>query len=302
MIDPATYKTTCLDGLHQRLLPSAVELYRNDGKTPKEKAAAINGLIKQERQALLDQLPAENNSILRIVLEYCIAVVSLEYRNMLWPYDYMSLSRRVGELWERTCRAAWDFPASDRLGPMTPPDFNAIRADIREKFQALAMPGMEAQMDKMVSQVMGLIGQVNMKSDGVHLHDGMPLVVDFKSGFGSNEKGNTERLQRVGRAYRLWKPETRLLLLVRQSDHNNNYLKTLEDGDDWEVLHSGDAYRAMHAITGTDIDSTLRQIATFRNDLTPRFWERLRATKQDLERYLDWSASALASTPAAATE
>lgn len=291
MIDSATYKSACLDGLHERLLPSAVELYRDDLKSPKEKAKAINGLIKVQRQALLNDLPTTGGSTLRIVLEYCIAVVSLEYRNMLWPYDYMSLSRRVGELWERTCRAPWDFPTSPNLRSMTPPDFDAICADIRGKFQALAMPGMEAQMDEMVSQVMDLIGQVNMKSDGVHLYEGTPLVVDFKSGFGSNEKGNTERLQRVGRAYRIWKPETRLLLLVRQSDHNNNYLKTLEDGDDWEVLHGGDAYRAMQNITGTDVSSTLEQIATFRDDLTPRFWERLRATKQDLERYLDWTGA-----------
>lgn len=291
MIDPATYKSACLDGLHERLLPQAVLLYRNDNKTPKEKAAVINGLIKQERQVLLAELPQLDDGTLRIVAEYCIAVVSLEYRNMLWPYDYMALSRRVGEMWERTCRAPWDHPSSSGLSPLSPPSFDAICNDIRRQFQALALPGMKSQMDTMLSQLFDLVGQVNLKSDGVFSHHERPLVVDFKSGFGSNEKGNTERLQRVGRACRIWKPESRLLLLVRQSDHNNNYLQTLEDSGDWEVHHGQEAYQTMKAVTGTDIGATLSRFATFRTDLSPRFWERLRNTKQDLERYLDWTGS-----------
>lgn len=291
MIDQAAYKSTCLDGLHDRLLPQAVLLYRDDRKTPKEKAVAINGLIKRERLRLLSEMPRGADGSLRIVAEYCIAVVSLEYRNMLWPYDYMSLSRRVGELWERTCRAPWDHPASSDLSPLEPPSFDVICDDIRRQFRALTFPGMQSQMDVMLTQLFDLVGRVNLKGDGVFTHGDHPLVVDFKSGFGSNEKGNTERLQRVGRACRIWKPESKLLLLVRQSDHNNHYLRTLEDGGDWEVYHADQAYQAMDMITGTDVSGTLRRTATFERDLSPRFWERLRATGQELERYLDWTGA-----------
>ncbi|WP_216354012.1 hypothetical protein, partial [Klebsiella pneumoniae] len=49
-----------------------------------------------------------DRSKLFMLLQYCYSVMSFEYRNVVWPYEYMAFSRRNGELWERFCKAAWD--------------------------------------------------------------------------------------------------------------------------------------------------------------------------------------------------
>jgi hypothetical protein len=36
-----------------------------------------------------------------IILEYCTTVANLEFRNRAWQYEYIALSRRMGELWEQ---------------------------------------------------------------------------------------------------------------------------------------------------------------------------------------------------------
>ncbi|WP_214658000.1 hypothetical protein, partial [Vibrio anguillarum] len=67
-------------------------------------------------------------------------------------------------------------------------------------------------------------------------------IIDFKSGFGSNEKGNTLRLIAVGRAYKHWDSNTNLLFLVRQNE-NNNYLETIRRSNLWDVYCGDAAYR-----------------------------------------------------------
>lgn len=93
-----------------------------------------------------------------------------------------------------------------------------------------------------VSTLFEIVGEINMKEDEVFRKADIPYVIDFKSGFGSNEKGNMLRLLTVGRAYHIWDHRTKLMLLVRQ-DENNNYLKVLRRSNLWEVYTGADTYK-----------------------------------------------------------
>ena len=77
------------------------------------------------------------------------------------------------------------------------------------------------------------------------------------------------RLDAVGRAYRIWNHQSRLMLLVRQNV-NNNYLKVLRRTGLWEV-HTGNAtYDQMATMTGVDIQQIRMRVIDWRADLSRR--------------------------------
>ena len=55
----------------------------------------------------------------------------LESRNSVWEYDYMSFSRRIGELWEPFCKLAFEFPLKS-LEIITPPKFENIQTKVKK--------------------------------------------------------------------------------------------------------------------------------------------------------------------------
>jgi hypothetical protein len=124
-----------------------------------------------------------------------------------------------------------------------------------------------------------------MKEDEVFSVGEIPYVVDFKSGFGSNEKGNMLRLQTVGKAYRIWNPQTQLLLLVRQEE-NNNYLNVMRRAGTWAVHTGADAYAQISALTGADMGTIRQSVINWPSDLSREFYEFL--TNANLARYLTW--------------
>ena len=67
--------------------------------------------------------------------------------------------------------------------------------------------------------------------------------IDFKSGFGSNEKGNTNRLLVVGSIYKnIIETSYENFIIVRTPENDNNhYLQTLKRSDVWEVFCSDEA-------------------------------------------------------------
>ncbi len=48
------------------------------------------------------------------MITYTNDVVMLESRNSVWKYEYMSFSRRVGELWEPFCKLCFNYPLTQR--------------------------------------------------------------------------------------------------------------------------------------------------------------------------------------------
>ncbi|MCL1563128.1 hypothetical protein DTJ06_06600 [Parasaccharibacter sp. TMW 2.1886] len=135
-----------------------------------------------------------------------------------------------------------------------------------------------------VNKLCDVIGNINMKEDEVFRKDDIPHVIDFKSGFGSNEKGNMLRLLAVGKAYKIWDSRTQLMLLIRQND-NNHYLNSLRNSRIWDVHTGLDSYKKIKEITGSDIENVLK-IINWESDFSNNFYEFL--VRYNLTKYLDW--------------
>ena len=261
------------------------------GKSKQQKTKVLNNLILREKDNIKKQLlnkysfSRENISIFNLILQYCFSVVSLEYRHRLWEYEYMSLSRRNGELWESFCKTAWDCPNTNTVR-ICEPNFFQIRDNIYHSLRELIEN--HGNKDKIISKfddVFKLIGAINMKEDEIFMINDIIHVIDFKSGFGSNEKGNTLRLIAVGEAYKLWNPKTQLLILVRQQE-NNNYLQKLKRDSHWNVYCGYYSYIKIDEFTRSGICYVIDNIVDFEHDLSDSFIDFLK--KESLLEYLKW--------------
>lgn len=283
-------KTSILNELHKNLL-KPVEAIDEQELTPQRKAKLVNALITAERKRLFSEISSisvEERGKAALILQYCVTVVSLEYRHLVWPYEYMAFSRRVGELWEAFCCSAWTYPVKSNVERISAPAFSEVRKVLLDRI--VDNIGAHAKSDEIMSDVstlLEIIGDINMKEDEVFTKDGIPHVIDFKSGFGSNEKGNMLRLLTVGRAYKIWDHNTQLMLLVRQ-DKNNNYLDVLHRSNLWAVYTGIEAYKKIHEITGSDIEFVRNNIIDWKSDLSKKFYTYLKAQPTDLTSYLAW--------------
>ncbi|HHL2560621.1 TPA: hypothetical protein ACQ31I_002528 [Yersinia enterocolitica] len=254
------------------------------------KSTLINQAVESVKNDLGNILAIQylhlDRSKLFMLLQYCYSVMSFEYRNIVWPYEYMAFSRRNGELWERFCKAAWDHSLLPNLYRIAAPSFHEVRNSFRDRIINYTQGNQyQHHIVNDVDSVFELVGEINMIEDEMFNLNGRNHIIDFKSGFGSNEKGNTLRLIAVGRAYKHWDPNVNLLFLVRQNE-NNNYLETIRRSILWEV-HCGDAaYRKIDELTNAGICEIRREAIDFRNDLSPNFWNYL--VNNNLAHYLDW--------------
>jgi len=281
-------KLELLRYFHEELRSVATEIAPRP-LSPQKKAQTINSLCGALRTKLSERvraLPISERPNYSLVLQYCYSVASLEYRHCVWPYEYMSFSRRVGELWEAFCSAAWDYPSRVGVTRIQPPDFRTVRKVLLNRIQTnVGNHDKRKEIFEDIDTLFEIIGDINMYEDEVFTVDGLPHVIDFKSGFGSNEKGNMLRLQTVGNAYRIWNHNTRLLLLVRQ-EQNNNYLRVLRRLGLWEV-HTGDqAYKQVSAFTGADFDSVRATVINWKADLSSELYQYL--NNANLISYLTW--------------
>ena len=256
-----------------------------------QKAQRVNAAataVKGRLAAKIQQLPIATRTDHSLVLQYCFSVASIEYRHKVWQYEYMAFSRRVGELWEAFCSAAWDFPNRQGVKRLTIPTFAAVRQTLQTRLQKnIGAHQNKAEISTDIDILFEIIGEINMIEDEVFSVDNIPHVIDFKSGFGSNEKGNMLRLQTVGKAYRIWNHQTRLMLLVRQ-DQNNNYLKVLKRTGLWEVHTGANAYRQISDLTGANVEEIRKHIIDWPGDLSQDFYRFLKGQRTDLTSYLVW--------------
>ncbi|MEJ6847478.1 hypothetical protein V3589_14820 [Sinorhizobium fredii] len=251
----------------------------------RKKAKAVNNVVADARGIIENKLGSTDLSKQDelIVLEYCTTVANLEYRNKVWPYEYMALSRRMGELWERFCKSAWENPVRTGIARVDAPDFSEVMMKIHQRVE----PSIPQEIKNDFNNLVGLIDPINMREDEVFELDEKLCVIDFKSGFGSNEKGNTLRLLAVGRAYKLYDPDVSLLFLVRQKQ-NNNYLNRIRSSKLWEVHTGGEAYEKIDELTGSNISKLREEIIDFQNDLTGEFWGGLGSEIGEVKKYFDW--------------
>jgi len=125
------------------------------------------------------------------------------------------------------------------------------------------------------------VGDVNLKTDGQFILDRKLHVIDLKSSFNSKEKGNLQRLRAIGAVYKLWRPKTRLLVLVREPHENEPYLEHLSDV--WEVRCGNAAYTAIQELTDVDLKGWIEKHVDFSRHLRPELWRHLE--RENLPKY-----------------
>ena len=291
-MDLVSQKAAYFGRLHSSLRPIVSQI-ESQSISHQDKAKEVNSSIGDLVDSLKFEIIHSSGTISEkqkamLVLQYCTSVVSLEYRHKVWPYEYMALSRRVGELLERLCSVCWDFPSRENVARIEAPSFEQIKASIITRIEANLTGIVNAEdILRDINYLAELVGEINMKEDEVFQVEAIPHVVDFKSGFGSNEKGNTLRLLAVGRAYKLWNPNTQLFLLVRQEE-NNNYLNVIRRSGLWTVYCGVAAYREIQRLTGADMVELRGSVIDFQNDLSPAFFEDIGGQLSDLRSYLNW--------------
>ena len=280
---------------------SLTEIRETYGSTQfREQASEINKALAEAKESLIITLlqKAEtakwsNQEKLECILmiTYCNYIVMLEYRNDVWPYEYMTFSRRIGELWEPFCKLCFLYPIN-KVVLFVPPLFSEVRNrladEIRDYIDKLNITsGQKAQLKEYYDKVWRLVtsGEIKLELDLHFTFDKERFVVDFKSGFGSNEKGNTNRLLLVASIYKNLEENYRCLIFVR-SDDNNNYFQTLKNSGIWEAFSGNEAYKKMNEYSGYDIkkwiDTNVKREQDFKK-VTMDFFR-----KHELDQYLGW--------------
>lgn len=268
----------------------------------KKKSNIINNEIKQFTNEIVEKIKMTakrekwNNEVLLneiLLVTYASYIVMLEYRNKVWPYEYMAFARRIGELWEPFCKLAFEYPVKD-LAIIVPPDFEDVQASIKKQAEDFLLTlELSSQERRMLTYLYGipwsLVDSGGIKL-GLDLHfeqDGLHYNCDFKSGFSSNEKGNTNRLLLVGSIYQWLGENEKTLLFVRQEeDQNNHYLQTLKNSPYWSCYCANDCYAKMAEYTGFNLRTWLDNNVDWKNDISAEFKKHL--IDNELLGYLTW--------------
>ena len=276
--------------------------YELTGKSPKSKASEINKKVRAIWDFQVEQLKMnavrnswENDVLLRevLLLTYASYIVMLEYRNKVWNYEYMAFARRIGELWEPFCKLPFEFSVKP-LTLIAPPDFDKVQGDIMQRameyISELNVTDVERHMLTYYYKIpWGMVdsGGIRLALDLHFEQDGIHYNCDFKSGFSSNEKGNTNRLLLVASIYNLLGEKERNCLFVRQKEEeNNHYLQTLKNSQYWEVFCADECYAAIREFTGFNMREWLDQNVDWENDISDEFRNHLKTN--GLLKYLTW--------------
>ncbi len=267
--------------------------YKNKAKIlNRELYKSREGLIKEIEEKALEE-EWSNIELLECILmvTYCNYVVMLEARNSVWSYEYMTFSRRIGELWEPFCKLTFKYPINE-LELFTPPTFQEIKnkmlPELTDKINNLPISDEDKeQLLNFYSALWEMVscGEIQMNLD-LHFKIGdEKFVVDFKSGFGSNEKGNTNRLLLVAKIFHGLNDNYNPLIFVRSTE-NNNYFNTLKNSGLWSAFSGADTYNEIQRYTGYNIKQWIENNISWEDDLSPEFVNHLRTN--NLLQYLTW--------------
>lgn len=294
-------KGSVLDYFRNRSTEFLAEVNEEFGITQyKQKARRLNTLLVRTKNNLIEIVEQKakkedwsNEELLEGVLmvTYCNNVVMLELRHSVWPYEYMAFSRRIGELWEPFCKLAFEYPVND-LELFVPPLFSEVKkklaTEIEDYINTLNLSQKEKdQLLKYYNKVWGLVtsGEIKLELDLHFIYEGKKYVVDFKSGFGSNEKGNTNRLLLVASIYHNLEEGYEPLIFVR-SPENNNYFNTLKNSGIWSAFSGAETYDEINKYSGYDIKNWIKNNISWENDLNAVFSKYL--NDNNLSQYLTW--------------
>ena len=240
-----------------------------------KRARAINKSLNQTKSVLITTLlqRAEkekwtNQEKLECILmiTYCNIVVMIESRNSVRLYEYMDFSRRVGELWDPFCKLCFYYPINN-LSLFIPPLFSELK--------------------KYYDKVWDLVssGEIQLELDLHFTQHHQKYVVDFKSGFGSNEKGNTNRLLLVATIYQNLDENYKCLLFFFFVE-TNSYFNTLKNSGIWDAYCGTEAYQKIKDYSGYDLklwtDTNIDWASDFNAETTAHF------SDNNLLQYLLW--------------
>lgn len=269
--------------------------------TKQQRASYINREIRKIQEKYID-LQLNSNSSINITTEqlsnillitYISIIMMLEYRNKAWPYEYMTFSRRIGELWEEFCNIPFEYAIED-LNLYRPPLYDTIANEVREEFsEYISTLNLDNNQSNKIFDFFEMqsnlinSGSINMKLDVHFEKDNEYYNVDLKSGFSSNEKGNVNRLLMVASIYNSLDTKNNMILLVRQpKEENNHYLSTIEKSKLWEVYCADDAYNKISELTGINLRLWMEEFMDWEYDIDSDFRKFLIDT--DLINYLTW--------------
>ena len=296
-------KTDVLNYFRNRSVEILDESRRQYAETEfKKRASYVNKELVASKKKLLQavtQLAAAdkwtNEEILKAVLTvtYANYVVMLEARNAVWEYEYMAFSRRIGELWEPFCKLCFEYPIN-QLDYFIPPLFSDVQAQLRQEISDY-IAGLNLTDDQRselltyYEKVWSLVtsGEIKLELDLHFKSNNQIYNIDFKSGFGSNEKGNTNRLLLVATIYQNLEEDQNCILLVRSAeDSNNNYFQTLKTSNVWEGYCGVEAYGKIETFTGFKIQNWIESNIDWAADLSDETFEQFQSN--GLDQYLSW--------------
>lgn len=298
-----TDKTAFLDYYRERArehLEDAIRIYGQ--KQFKKCASSINKALVGTRNSMESAIEQHaeankwpNETLLATILQntYCNYVVMLETRNEVWPYEYMAFSRRIGELWEPFCKLLFDYPSNDAryfIPPLFAEVQRTLKRDLVTYIETLDISADQRKellhyYEKVWTLVMS--GEIKLELDcHINLNEDK-YNIDFKSGFGSNEKGNTNRLLLVATIYKNLDQNYNCMLVVRsEEDTNNHYFQTLKKSGVWNAYCGRDSYDVLTKLSGYNLGQWIEENVTWEEDLSTSFVSHLKKT--DLLNYLKW--------------
>ena len=282
---------------------SLEEIYRHySTKQYKQISSEINKAIVETRNKLIPTIIQKSksqnwsriellNSILLVT--YCSYISMIDFRNAVWPYDYMSFSRRIGELWEPFCKICFEYPINE-LELFVPPLFSDVKkrmtSEIEVYIDKLTISNTEKkELKRYYEKVWGMVtsGEIKLELDLHFIQNRKYYNIDFKSGFGSNEKGNTNRLLLVATIYKNLEKDYNCYLFVRsKEEENNQYFRQLRDSSVWTAYCGDKTYTEINKFTGFDLKEWIDKNIDWKNDLqkeTLKWFER-----NNLLKYLVW--------------
>jgi hypothetical protein len=205
----------------------------------------------------------------------------------------MAFSRRIGEIWEPFCKLCFEYPQTD-IRLFVPPLFSEVRKSMVEEIETYIneLPLNDKQkpeLTKYYNKIWALVtsGEIKLELDLHFEHADNKFNVDFKSGFGSNEKGNTNRLLLVATIYKNIEQNYQCVLLVRsEEEQNNHYFQTLKKSGLWEAYSGKDTYKKIRDYTGFDLKEWIDNNINWASDLEPEMVSYLQ--RNNLTPYLVW--------------
>ena len=103
-----------------------------------KQAGEINKYIQNMRKESIQELKGRSEHLNQsdlleeiLIITYASYIVMLDFRNSVWPYEYMAFARRIGELWEPFCKLPFEYPIK-KLTIIDPPNFKVVQNAIEK--------------------------------------------------------------------------------------------------------------------------------------------------------------------------